>query len=414
MTRAQGGIRTWLAALAVAASTVFVLPTTAHASGAGTLAADINGARASAGLGALSYDGSLAGVAQAWANHMAAADQLAHNPSTPALIRGGWSAWGENVGFTTTGSASTLHQAFMASSEHRANILNRSFTSVGVGWATKNGHTYVAEVFAAYPQASGSTKSGSGSTKSGSKASGSKASGSTSSGSRSGSGASGSTSSEAGGSSSSTGSPARSSAGSAATGPTSTASPTAPPHPDGLVLGDVGPKVRAMQVRLGVHGRAVRADGVFGSVTDHAVRAFQHDAGLTVDGIVGARTSAALAKPAPKRAAATPKAERASAEPTATLAPPRATPEPTTPTAARDHAAARSEDARGALAARLASTPSPSVFASPVAFTQAVGAAVPVTPEGSGPGAAATLGAILVLAAAGGAAAAWAVRRRRA
>ncbi|MFC8733098.1 CAP domain-containing protein [Luteimicrobium sp. NPDC057192] len=405
MTRAQGGIRTWLAALAVAASTLLVAPTAAHASGAGTLAADINAARASAGLGRLVYDGSLTGVAQAWANHMASTDQLAHNPSTPAQIRGGWSAWGENVGFTTTGSASVLHQAFMASAGHRANILNKSFTSLGVGWATKNGHTYVAEVFAAYPgvgssRSGGSSSGGSSSSKSSSSKSSTSSGGSGSSETRSQSTLSGRTTSSGGGGGGST---------SAGQSSTPASAPTATPvHPDGLVLGDVGPKVRAMQVRLGVHGHAVRTDGVFGSVTDRAVRAFQRDAGLTVDGIVGKRTSAALARPAPKKAAPARKVPAA-------VAPGPAQPDAqdaARTAAAREPAAAgRGDSVRLPLAARFSPAATRSVFANPVAF----GAAPAVADEttGSNPSPAAVVGTLLTLAAAAAAGLTWVLRRRR-
>lgn len=56
-----------------------------------------------------------------------------------------------------------------------------------------------------------------------------------------------------------------------------------------LRLGDRGPAVQRLQRALGVQD-----DGAFGPQTDRAVRAFQRDAGLTVDGVVGARTWAEL------------------------------------------------------------------------------------------------------------------------
>jgi len=413
MTRAQGGIRAWLAAIVVAGATLFIAPTAAHASGAGTLVADINAARASAGLGRLVYDGSLSGVAQAWANHMAATDTLAHNPSTPSQIRAGWSAWGENVGFTTTGSASTLHRAFMASPGHRANILKRSFTSLGVGWATKNGHTYVAEVFAAYP---GAGSSGSGS--SSSKASASKSSKASTSKSRASTSAGGSGASTSGTQGTSSN---RAASSGAATSSARTTTPTTTPtpvHPDGLVLGDTGAKVRAMQVRLGVHGHAVRADGVFGPVTDRAVRAFQHDARLRVDGIVGAKTHAALAKPAPKKT--TPKkttaATRAPVADEAVATPTTTTPDPAMLLAlARDRAAARSETSRTPPPTALTSTAAPAAFASPVAFTEAAGSTTgTATTDAPRSETAVALAALLTLAAALAAAGAWVLRRRRA
>ncbi|GMA23313.1 hypothetical protein GCM10025864_10720 [Luteimicrobium album] len=295
MTRAQGRIRAWLAAVVVAGATLFVAPSAAHASGPGTLAADINAARASAGLRTLRYDGSLNAVAQSWANHMAATDTLAHNPSTPSRIRSGWSAWGENVGFTTTGSAKVLHQAFMASAGHRANILNRSFTSLGVGWATKNGHTYVAEVFAAYPQAKSASKPTKASPKPKPTSKHTKASPKPKPTSK----RTKASPKPKVASKPTTGYESRSSdlhsTGTSGHTPT-TSSPRASTH--GLALGATGPQVRAVQVRLGVHGHPVRVDGRFGPATSHAVRAFQHDAGLKVDGVVGKQTASALAKAA--------------------------------------------------------------------------------------------------------------------
>jgi uncharacterized protein YkwD len=43
-----------------------------------------------------------------------------------------WSTWGENVG-VTGGSIGDLQQAFMQSTDHRRNILNKSFRRVAVG-----------------------------------------------------------------------------------------------------------------------------------------------------------------------------------------------------------------------------------------------------------------------------------------
>ncbi len=71
-----------------------------------------------------------------------------------------------------------------------------------------------------------------------------------------------------------------------------------PLHPT-LRRGDVGESVRQMQVLLNAAGFNVgRAgtDGIFGNATDDAVRAFQTANGLTVDGICGPKTWAALEK----------------------------------------------------------------------------------------------------------------------
>lgn len=66
-----------------------------------------------------------------------------------------------------------------------------------------------------------------------------------------------------------------------------------------LTLGDKGPRVKDMQVRLLVHGRALPkfgTDGNFGNETLVAVKQFQGLNGLVVDGIVGVATWEALQK----------------------------------------------------------------------------------------------------------------------
>lgn len=58
--------------------------------------------------------------------------------------------------------------------------------------------------------------------------------------------------------------------------------------------GDKEHPVRTLQDLLRAQGQSVWADGIFGVLTDSAVRAFQRAAGLSVDGIVGPQTWAAL------------------------------------------------------------------------------------------------------------------------
>lgn len=56
-----------------------------------------------------------------------------------------------------------------------------------------------------------------------------------------------------------------------------------------------GADVIYLQQRLAAKGYSVgNIDGIFGTKTLEAVKAFQHDSGLVVDGIVGAKTWAAL------------------------------------------------------------------------------------------------------------------------
>jgi peptidoglycan hydrolase-like protein with peptidoglycan-binding domain len=58
--------------------------------------------------------------------------------------------------------------------------------------------------------------------------------------------------------------------------------------------GDREHPVRTLQHLLRARDHAVAVDGIFGPLTDAAVRAFQGEKNLTVDGIVGPRTWAAL------------------------------------------------------------------------------------------------------------------------
>jgi len=66
-----------------------------------------------------------------------------------------------------------------------------------------------------------------------------------------------------------------------------------------LRRGDKGAEVRAVQSELKKHGHNIALDGDFGPATETAVKAFQKAHGLSVDGIVGPNTLAALAKNAP-------------------------------------------------------------------------------------------------------------------
>ena len=115
---------------ALGASTALATP--ALASPAGDLAAATNAARAAAGLPALQRNAQLDAVAQAWAQHMAATNVLAHNPGLQGQVSD-WSVLGENVG--RAGDIPSVQRAFMNSPEHRANILDSRYTQMGVGAA---------------------------------------------------------------------------------------------------------------------------------------------------------------------------------------------------------------------------------------------------------------------------------------
>ena len=67
---------------------------------------------------------------------------------------------------------------------------------------------------------------------------------------------------------------------------------------DLLRKGDRGDDVKLLQHRLNLVGSQLTEDGIWGVKTDQAVRNYQYKAGLTVDGIVGPKTQAALIRDA--------------------------------------------------------------------------------------------------------------------
>jgi hypothetical protein len=69
--------------------------------------------------------------------------------------------------------------------------------------------------------------------------------------------------------------------------------PAAPTEPL-LTIGDRGPDVLALQRRLNALGADLKEDGEFGAATHAAIIAFQGANGLRPDGVVGAKTRAAL------------------------------------------------------------------------------------------------------------------------
>ena len=110
------------------------------------------------------------------------------------------------------------------------------------------------------------------------------------------------------------------------------------PAPSSLKKGDSGDSVRALQRRLKELGYYTGSvDGDFGENTDKAVRAFQQNNGLTVDGKVGSKTMtklnsssavrASVATATPKRTATPTPKRTATPRPTATKTPkPTSTP----------------------------------------------------------------------------------------
>ena len=108
----------------------------------------INSSRAAAGLAPLKVDSGLQAHARKHTQDMMDANELFHSSAAElrAAAGTGWTKVGENVG--RGGSPSVLHQAFMNSPSHRANILG-DYNYVGIGTGTKDGTLYVTVVFMA-------------------------------------------------------------------------------------------------------------------------------------------------------------------------------------------------------------------------------------------------------------------------
>jgi uncharacterized protein YkwD len=108
----------------------------------------MNADRAANGLGQLGWHSGLASYAQNWATWMAQHSSLTHQDLSQ-LISLGFHTVGENIlSGPADMSASAMESAWMASPDHRANILNPAFTVAGVGTAiSADGRLWVAVDF---------------------------------------------------------------------------------------------------------------------------------------------------------------------------------------------------------------------------------------------------------------------------
>jgi uncharacterized protein YkwD len=111
-----------------------------------------NRARKAQGLPSLKWDEALATAARKHAEQMASHGSVSHQfagePSLPgrATQAGAHFVWlSENV--DQGPSASSVHESFMKSPLHRANILDRDMDSVGIGLAARSGQLFVVEDF---------------------------------------------------------------------------------------------------------------------------------------------------------------------------------------------------------------------------------------------------------------------------
>lgn len=104
----------------------------------------VNESRGNAGVSDLNWDDDLGEKAQAWAEHLAQQGYLSHSNLSDGAPAG-WQRLGENVGYGPT--IASVHQGYMNSSGHRANILDSRFNFIGVGYAKSGNRVYTVQVF---------------------------------------------------------------------------------------------------------------------------------------------------------------------------------------------------------------------------------------------------------------------------
>ena len=148
---------TILATLLITASMLLAIPVASaqgpardFGSEAGFLSS-LNSQRAAGGLGPLALNGSMTAAADSWALSMATGSFLAHAGDIISGTPSGWTKVGENVGRGQ--SVTSLTSAFMNSQGHRANIMDASYTHIGIAVYTHpgDGRIYTTHRFAALP-----------------------------------------------------------------------------------------------------------------------------------------------------------------------------------------------------------------------------------------------------------------------
>jgi uncharacterized protein YkwD len=112
----------------------------------------VNQERQAHGLPSLKLDEALAAAARHHAQRMAEQGTISHQlPGEPSLstrakAAGAHFTWiSENVDQGPNPAA--IHQSFMKSPQHRANILDSDMDSAGIGVVERNGQLFVAEDF---------------------------------------------------------------------------------------------------------------------------------------------------------------------------------------------------------------------------------------------------------------------------
>ena len=126
-------------------------PSCAQSTLASQLVTLANQARAYAGVRPLAWDGQLGCLATEWSKYMASTGTLQHRDLNATIRTAAYSSYrtlGENIlRGPISMTAQQMHNAWMASPGHRANILSASYTKIGIGSAVSGSTIYVTQNF---------------------------------------------------------------------------------------------------------------------------------------------------------------------------------------------------------------------------------------------------------------------------
>jgi uncharacterized protein YkwD len=109
--------------------------------------AAVNSLRARVGVRQLVRAGELNTKAQIQADRMANAGRIFHSSNLATGVSPGWRLIGENV--AVAGTVQSAEAALEKSAPHYTNLVNRTFSQMGVGVTVKNGRVFVVQVFVA-------------------------------------------------------------------------------------------------------------------------------------------------------------------------------------------------------------------------------------------------------------------------
>jgi hypothetical protein len=144
MSRSPGRALLLVAAMSLAVSALVAAPAASASTTESAFVTKINAARAAAGLPAVSVSGDLVAAARRHSGAMSGSATLSHTNLASICC---FTSLAENVGVGAT--TAVVHDRFMGSSGHRANILNPAMRQVGVGVVSSGGQLWVTEIFRA-------------------------------------------------------------------------------------------------------------------------------------------------------------------------------------------------------------------------------------------------------------------------